>query len=98
MIDNSSSNRADAIYVYDKYDTPITINGNLKNNQLTLIEKDNNDEITATLEFENYNPDNTQLTGKWISKNKQKSLPITLSKKIEFNAYGDSAFENIELL
>ena len=31
-----------AYYAYDKFDTPITINGTLKNNELRLIEKNDN--------------------------------------------------------
>ena len=40
-----------AYYVYGKFDTPIIINGNLKNGELNLFEKDSAGQNSATLTF-----------------------------------------------
>jgi len=39
-----------AYYSYDNYDSPITINGNLKKEELKLFEKDENNSTTIIFE------------------------------------------------
>ena len=71
-----------AIYSYDKHDTPIIVNGRQKNDSLILIEY--NDKGGATLEFPEFKAINKEITGKWISQNKQTIYDIKLTKIKEF--------------
>ena len=80
-----------AIYTYSNYDEPITINGELKQNKLTLYEKDNNEKNKATLSFDNFDAKSNQLVGNWKDLNSDKQFNITLTKNFDIN-YG----ENIE--
>ncbi len=66
-----------AIYSYDKYDTPMIINGRQKNDSLILIEY--NDKGGSTLEFPEFKTINKEITGKWISQNKQMIHDIKLT-------------------
>lgn len=77
-----------AYYVYDKFDTPITINGNLKNGELKLFEKDNTGKKSATLTFKNFTENNEIINGKWVSDDKSKTYQISLKKDFDIN-YGD---------
>lgn len=78
-----------AYYVYDKYDDPITINGNLKNGELKLFEKDNNGNISATLIFESFQESKTEIKGKWISNDSTKTYQIILQKDFDIG-FGDN--------
>lgn len=78
-----------AYYVYDKFDTPITINGNLKNGELNLFEKDSAGQNSATLTFNDFKESNNKIDGKWISAYKSKTYPISLKKDFDIE-YGDS--------
>lgn len=49
-----SDGEVKAIYAYDKYDSPILINGTCKGHKLKLHERNDKNEITATLNFENF--------------------------------------------
>lgn len=86
------------MYVYNKYDTPIPIKGILKNNTLTLLEKDKKGKVIAALKFYNFNPKLNTLKGQWITQNKKKQLNITLTKLLEFDSYDNSEFESKEFL
>ncbi|MGY8977993.1 MAG: hypothetical protein ACKVLJ_07550 [Cytophagales bacterium] len=50
-----------AYYSYDNYDSPITINGNLKKEELKLFEKDENN--STTIIFENFEESNKKIKG-----------------------------------
>lgn len=78
-----------AYYVYDKFDTPITINGNLKNGELNLVEKDSAGQNSATLIFNDFKESNNKIDGKWISADKSKIYPISLKKDFDIE-YGDN--------
>ena len=78
-----------AYYVYDKFDTPIAINGNLKNGELNLFEKDNTGKKSATLTFKNFTENNEIINGKWVSDDKSKTYQISLKKDFDIN-YGDN--------
>lgn len=83
-----------AIYAYDKHDTPIIIDGRQKNDSLCLVEGGETE--GAKLEFANFNSENKEIKGKWITKNKQ--LDIKLIKLHEFDSYDKTAFSTIELM
>lgn len=87
-----------AYYVYDKFDTPITINGNLKNGELNLFEKDSTGKILANLTFNDFKESNKTINGKWISADKSKTSRISLKKDFEID-YGDNvAWKSKELI
>lgn len=94
ILDYSTS----GLYVYNKYDTPIAIKGELKNNTLTLNEYDNN-KITASLIFNNYEEDANTLKGKWVNTDTSKIFEINLKKDFEVKEGNDITWNsNIELL
>ena len=78
-----------AYYAYDNYDSPITINGKLKNGKLNLVEKDNIGNNTATLVFENFEENQNKIKGIWIKSDKSKTYQILLYKEFDVD-YGDS--------
>ena len=78
-----------AYYLYDKFDTPIIINGELNNGKLTLFERDNKGNISATLIFPQFKEGNSEINGKWIKKDNSKTYKISLKKDFDLN-YGDS--------
>ncbi|NER15113.1 hypothetical protein GWK08_16785 [Leptobacterium flavescens] len=79
-----------AYYVYDKYDSPITINGNLKDGELTLFEKDKDGNTSATLVFEKFEENNREINGEWISADATRTYKIKLQKDFDIS-YGDNA-------
>lgn len=83
-----SDNVVIAVYAYDKYDTPIEINGNLRNNDLVLNEKDEKGNITAKFVFHNYNSEADQINGVWKDSISGKELDVRLTKSFEID-YGD---------
>jgi hypothetical protein len=85
-----------AIYSYDKHDTPIIINGRQKDDSLILIEY--NEKGGATLEFPKFKTLNKEITGKWISQNKQTIHDIKLTKINEFDSYDSTSFDTLELM
>ena len=91
-----SDGDARAIYAYDKFDTPIIINGRKEGKNLKLFERDSNDHISASLKFENYDGKNADLTGIWISRDSTKKYPIRLKKV--FDAESDADFHDKEIL
>ena len=69
-----------AIYTYTKFDTPISIDGELKGSVLNLYEKNNNGEVTATLVFEKFSKDSEILNGKWRNEETAQQSNIQLRK------------------
>ncbi|WP_276975431.1 hypothetical protein [Flavobacterium filum] len=80
---------ARAIYTYSNFDEPIVINGTLKKNKLTLVEKEKSGANKATLTFANFNSNDNELRGYWQDFQTGKQLAITLTKIFDIN-YGDS--------
>ncbi len=78
-----------AYYVYDKFDTPITINGNLKNGELNLFEKDSAGKNSAILTFNDFKESNKTINGKWVNTDKSKIYQISLKKDFDID-YGDN--------
>jgi len=94
----SSDGNINAIYSYNKYDTPIGINGALKNKNLELYEKDKKGEIIAKLIFGDYDENDNKLFGVWIDSKTNKKLKIILSKDFEFEMYDDTEFKQREMI
>lgn len=78
-----------AYYTYDTYDTPIKINGNLKNGELKLFEKDKAGNTIATFVFEKFEESDQEITGKWMSSDASKTYQVLLQKDFDIN-YGDN--------
>ncbi len=93
-----SDGDARAIYAYSKYDEPIEINGDIKENKLTLYEKDAANKDKATLTFDNFDPKSNKLVGIWKDLISNKELKITLTKNFDIE-YGDtSEWSNREII
>ena len=86
---NYSDGFSNAVYVYDKYDTPIRINGINENDLVELYERDQNNNIKATLRFENFNKEDKELSGLWVNQDSTKKLNISLKKDFEINPEKD---------
>jgi hypothetical protein len=91
-----SDGDARALYAYDKFDTPIRINGKKVGSRLELYERNEQNVVTATLRFENFNPKSSTISGTWVNKDGSKKLNITLNK--QFDAEGATDFNQKELL
>ncbi|MDN3594319.1 XAC2610-related protein [Zunongwangia endophytica] len=78
-----------AYYVYDKFDTPITINGRLEDGELKLLEKDYSEKKSAILIFKDFKESDKTIKGKWISIDGSKTYPISLKKDFEID-YGNN--------
>lgn len=87
IMDLHADGFAKAIYVYTRHDSPISIEGDLKEGTLTLYEKDENDKNKASLVFEHFDEKSGKLQGKWNDFSNGKQLDIQLSKDFEIS-YG----------
>lgn len=85
ITDMYSDGVADAVYVYNTYDQPILIQGELKNNTLTLFEKDKSNKKKASLVFPSYDPKSSMLEGTWTDVKTKKELPIRLTKQFDLD-------------
>lgn len=78
-----------AIYSYDKYDTPIFLNGENKNGDLVFTEQDDSFKPVATITIDDFfKGDNSYLitqTGTWKSLVNGKSYPLSLKHSFDFN-------------
>ena len=86
-----------AYYVYDKYNTPIIINGRFDDGKLTLFEKDNNNSITATIKILDFDKKNNEITGQWTNTNHTKTYKISLKKDFDIS-YGEDKEWNVKEL
>ena len=87
-----------AYYVYNNYDTPIIINGNIKEGELKLFEKDEDGNNSATLIFENFNQNKAEIKGKWIKADNSKTYQITLKKEFDIDNEDNLELTNKELI
>ena len=79
------SGYARAVYAYSNHNTPIGINGELKQDILTLFEKDETGKNKATLIFENFDENSQQLDGIWKDLNSNKQYKIRLTKNFDID-------------
>lgn len=87
-----------AYYAYDKYDTPIRIDGKQTEEGLILYEKDAKGVIQATLFFEDFKEEASTVSGEWTKEDAYRSYDIRLTKDFEV-AYGEElAWESKALL
>lgn len=70
-----------AIYMYDKYGSPIIVNGRLNGGTLELHEEGSANKAAASLKFEHFNPRQQEVKGEWSSKGSEKRIPISLKQE-----------------
>lgn len=80
-----SDGAASAVYAYTQFDTPIILGGRLDKGVLTLIEKDQNGEPSATLTFTDFDSNKKNVTGIWKNLVNNKELRISLKKEFDVN-------------
>ncbi len=88
----------DAFYVYTKYNTPIILSGEYKNNILSCYEKDSKNNLKATLKFHNYNKEKKSINGFWIDKKHSKKIAIKLNRVKGISLYSDFGTNEVELM
>ncbi len=98
VIDRCIEGKIRAFYVYTKFDDPIKIEGTLKNELLTLNEKDSLGKNVATLVFKNVKSTNAHLEGIWKDLKTKKALNITLTKSFDVDNGEDMILQKKELL
>jgi hypothetical protein len=86
-----------AMYVYDRHDTPIPVNGEMEDGALVLREKGADLQEAAVLRFEGFTVDAAQLQGQWIPTGGGKPLPIRLEKEVDIR-YSTRTFAPVALL
>lgn len=69
-----------AFYLYQRYDSPIILSGNFKNNTLTLSEKDQKGQVSGIFTLPNFSNEANKVTGKWKSPINGKVFSVSLSK------------------
>lgn len=87
-----------AAYFYDKYDTPIQVNGHLSGSVLELIEKDRSGKDAAALKFAEFAASMQQVSGEWVRLDGSKRLPITLTRQFDIEVGDDLESEPRALL
>lgn len=87
-----------AYYVYDKFDTPIIINGSMKGKGLELLERDEKGNVQAILSFPNFEAEAESITGTWTNKDGRKKYDIRLEKDFDLENEVRKEWEKIELL
>lgn len=78
-----SDGPVNALYAYSKYDTPITINGELKNRTLTLFETNKAGDTIANFTFTYFNTRADVVHGLWKGNGKQ--LEVRLQKQFDLS-------------
>ena len=94
----NSSGDTKAIYTYQKYDNPIVINGRQQKDTLILFEKNNQERVTATLTFLNFNEKNKTLSGTWKNLHTGQELSVKLDKEFELENGNNIAWEDREII
>lgn len=71
------------VYVYDKFDEPIRLDGKVVKMKLIFTEKGAKNLTRATLTFDNYDAKNAEMNGVWKDAKTGKTLDIKLKKDFE---------------
>jgi hypothetical protein len=93
-----SDGETSAIYAYTNFDNPIVIEGTLEKSNLTLFEKDNKGNNSASLIFNQFDPKSQQLEGTWKDLKTQKELKITLKKAFQLDDENEKEWKNREII
>lgn len=95
---STDTNYIDAFYIYTKYNTPIPLSGEYKNNILSLYKKDNKNILKATLKFYDYSKNYKNINGFWIDKKQSKKIAIKLKSIQRISLDSDFDTKDIELM
>jgi hypothetical protein len=85
-----------AHYAYDRYDTPIRVNGQRADGVLVLDEKDAQGHAVATLRLR-IEADGKALRGEWVPVDGKASQPIALAEKLAVDPYSPHAGAPVEV-
>jgi hypothetical protein len=98
VLNDYSDGEVTGVYVYTKFDTPIVLNGNLRQETLTLTEKDVRGKATAVLTLHSFAVANSTATGTWKNLATGQELPLALTQQFVVESGGASAGTGRELL
>lgn len=98
VTDNYTDGVANAVYAYDKSDEPISLSGRKVKNKLTLVEKDKNGVIRATLLFNDYDSESENLIGVWTNVSRKEKLKIELKKDFEAKTGESAVYDDKEII
>lgn len=87
-----------SFYVYNQYDTPINIKGNLENGELKLFEKDESEQTKATFVFQQFDERDDKIKGQWISADGKTTYPVNLTKQFTIDYDDENSWGPKELL
>eukprot|EP01133_Synstelium_polycarpum_P017780 gene17780-21210_t len=83
--DLKGSEQQSALYLYKNVNTPIYLEGSLKNSVCVLYETDNKGNKTASFSFMHFDIESENLTGTWKDLLSGKELPVWLKKDDELS-------------
>ena len=89
VTDVYSDGAANGVYVYDKFDEPIRLDGKVVKKKLTFTEKDARNLTRATMTFDNFDEKSEEINGIWKDAKTGKTLNVKLKKDFEAG-YGKS--------
>ncbi len=69
------------VYMYDKYGSPIIVNGKLSDGTLELLEKGSVNNSEAFIKFQQFDPRAQEVKGEWSAKGSEKRIPINLKRE-----------------
>lgn len=89
VTDIYSDGVANGIYVYDRFDEPIRLDGKVVKKKLIFTEKDAKELTRATMTFDNFDEKSAEINGIWKDAKTGKTLNVKLKKDFEAG-YGKS--------
>lgn len=92
-----SDGDARAVYAYDKFDTPIIIDGRQNGQRLQFFEKDSRGNTQAKFVFKSFSQTSNKIVGEWINADSTKQFKVTLTKQFDLDN-DDPTTWNRELL
>ena len=93
IIHTGYGRQVSAVYEYEKYDTPIVIDGIQQKSKLELYERNSDHSIGATLRFKNFSEASKNLQGEWLNRDSTKILPITINRDFQVDAGTEKRWE-----
>ncbi|MHC1705027.1 MAG: hypothetical protein AB9846_14045 [Tenuifilaceae bacterium] len=86
------------VYSYNKYQTPIGINGRILNDTMIIYENYNWNNYEAIFSFQKWNLNDEKMIGEWIHLKNKDKLEVVLNKAFKFDTYDNTAFDTLELM
>lgn len=86
LVLNNDGEFSDGIYMYSKFNEPISIKGNIENGHLTLFELDG-DTKTAKFFFDSFENGKEEYSGTWTNLKTETQLNVYLKKKVNQKSF-----------